>query len=128
MAEAEKLEFRPEAELLGEGEDEGLDFLRPRFGEEKFPWLQIWGYIGSLVLTFAALYLVLDHALPPIVLLAVILTLAVGQAALQLGVFMHIRESRGLAWQVIFLGLVLVIAVGLIGMSIWIMLFKSGVS
>ncbi len=125
---SEALEFRPEAEDALNDEGEALRFMRPHFGEEKFPWVQIWGYIGSLVLTFAALILVVDHVLPPLALLSVILTLAVGQAALQLGVFMHIRESRGMAWQVIFLGMVLLMAVGMVGMSIWIMTFKSGVS
>ncbi|MCL4319124.1 MAG: cytochrome C oxidase subunit IV family protein [Firmicutes bacterium] len=126
---AEKLQFQSEATARAhEGEDEGISALLPRFGEEKFPWIQVWGYIGSLVLTFAALILVIDHVLPPVALLSVILTLAVGQAALQIGVFMHVRESRGLAWQMVFLGLVLLMAVGMVGMSIWIMLFKSGVS
>ncbi len=126
---AEKLQFQSEATARAhEGEDEGLPSLLPRFGEEKFPWIQVWGYIGSLVLTFAALILVIDHVLPPVALLSVILTLAVGQAALQIGVFMHVRESRGLAWQMVFLGLVLLMAAGMVGMSIWIMLFKSGVS
>lgn len=108
--------------------EEGLGFLTPRFEEEKFPWLQIWGYIGSLILTFGAFLLVIDHAMAPGVLLALILVLAMGQAALQLGVFMHLRESRGLTWQTIFLFLALLIAVGMVGMSIWIMMFKSGVS
>lgn len=125
---SQPLEFRPEAEDALSDEGEAFRFMRPHFGEEKFPWVQIWGYIGSLVLTFAALIMVVDHVLPPLALLSVILTLAVGQAALQLGVFMHIRESRGMAWQVIFLGMVLLMAVGMVGMSIWIMTFKTGVS
>lgn len=125
---SQPLEFRPEAEDAVSDEGEALRFMRPHFGEEKFPWIQIWGYIGSLVLTFAALIMVVDHVLSPLALLSVILALAVGQAALQLGVFMHLRESRGLAWQIIFLGMVLLMAVGMVGMSIWIMTFKSGVS
>ncbi len=115
-----------------EGADVGLEpgfsFLNPRFEAEGLPLAQVAGYVVSLVLTFGALFLVLDHLLPPLALLIVILVLAVGQAALQLGVFMHLRESRGTAWQIVPLGLAFVIAGGLIGMSIWIMLFKSGVS
>lgn len=110
------------------GPEPGLPFLNARFEAEGLPWAQVAGYVVSLVLTFGALLLVVDRLLPPLVLLAVILLLAVGQAALQLGVFMHLRESRGTAWQIVPLGLGFVIAVGLIGMSIWIMLFKSGVS
>lgn len=112
-----------------EEEEAELAFLRPRFNEETgFPWLQVWGYLGSLVLTFGALVLVVRHLLPPPVLLGVILILAVGQAALQLGVFMHLREGRGASWQILPLGLAFFIALGLIGMSIWIMMFKTGVS
>ncbi len=108
--------------------DRALKFLKPRFHEEKFPMTQILGYIGSLILTFAAYFLVINRVLPSIALLAVILTLAVMQGALQLGVFMHVREGRGLAWQLIPLYLVFLIALGMVGMSVWIMLFKSGVS
>ncbi len=111
-----------------EDNDSALGFLKPQFHEEKFPTVQIWGYIGSLVLTFAAYLLVMNHVLPPVALLSVILTLAVIQAGLQLGVFMHLKEGRGLAWQLIPLYLVFLIAIGMVGMSIWIMLFKSGVS
>lgn len=108
--------------------DRNLKFLKPRFHAEKFPTVQILGYIGSLVLTFAAYYLVMNHVLPAISLLAVILALAVLQGALQLGVFMHIREGRGLAWQLIPLYFVFFVALAMVGMSVWIMLFKSGVS
>ncbi|AUW95608.1 hypothetical protein BXT84_13935 [Sulfobacillus thermotolerans] len=90
--------------------------------------MQIFGYIGSLLLTIAALLAVVQHILSPIGLLTVILILAVAQAALQLGIFMHLRESRGSTWHIITLGLGIVIALGLVGMSMWIMTFKSGVS
>jgi cytochrome aa3-600 menaquinol oxidase subunit 4 len=122
-----KMEAKPDAEEPLTSEP-GLEFLRPKFGEERFPWPQVAGYAGSLVLTFAAWLMVTRHLLAPVTLLAVILTLAVGQATLQLGVFMHLRESRGTAWQVVPLFLAFGIALGLIGMSIWIMAFKSGVS
>lgn len=115
-------------EVYNQDNDRGLKFLRPHFHEEAHPTIQILGYIGSLILTFAAYFLVMNHILPPLALLIIILTLAVLQAALQLGVFMHIREGRGLAWQLIPLYLVFLIAAGMVGMSIWIMLFKNGVS
>ncbi len=104
----------------------GFAFIQPRFQEEKFPTPQVVGYILSLVLTFASFILVEDRALPASALLVTILGLAVIQAALQLGIFMHLRESRGPAWQVIPLFLGFLIAGGLIGMSIWIMMFKWG--
>ncbi len=111
-----------------EAVEPGLEFLAPKFEVEGFPWAQVMGYVFSLLLTFAALLLVVDHAMPPILLLAVILALALGQAGLQLGVFMHLRESRGTAWQLLPLGLAFFIAFALVGTSIWIMLFKTGVS
>ncbi|MCY0908814.1 MAG: cytochrome C oxidase subunit IV [Sulfobacillus thermosulfidooxidans] len=112
----------------GNGDEVEARFLAPHFESEGFPWLQIFGYIGSLLLTIAALLAVVQHILSPIGLLTVILILAVAQAALQLGIFMHLRESRGSTWHIITLGLGIVIALGLVGMSMWIMTFKSGVS
>lgn len=105
-----------------------LRFLRPHFAEEGFPWMQVAGYAGSLVLTFLAFGLVIHHLLSPAMLLGVVLVLAAGQASLQLGVFMHLRESRGPAWQILPLGLAFAIAFGLIIASVWIMAFKWGVS
>lgn len=112
----------------GNGDEVEVRFLAPHFESDGFPWLQIFGYVGSLLLTIAALLAVVDHILPAFGLLVVILVLAVGQAALQLGIFMHLRESRGSTWHIVTLGLGIVIAIGLVGMSMWIMTFKSGVS
>jgi len=104
--------------------DEGLPFREPRVREVRFPRAQIGGYGGSILLTLVSFLLVTCHLMPPTALLAVILALAVGQAALQLSVFLHVRES-GPAWQIVPLALAFLITLGLIGMSIWIMLFKS---
>jgi cytochrome aa3 quinol oxidase subunit IV len=104
----------------------GFGFLQPHFQEEKFPTPQVIGYLLSLVFTFASFLLVIDKVLPGSALLVTILALAVCQAGLQLGIFMHLKESRGPAWQIIPLFLGFVIAGGLIGMSIWIMMFKWG--
>jgi cytochrome aa3-600 menaquinol oxidase subunit 4 len=119
---------RQEAEETPQEFEAGLEFMNPHFAEERFPWAQVWGYVASLVLTVIALWLVVHQLLSPAVLLGVILVLAAGQAGLQLGVFMHLRESRGPAWQLLPLGLALAIAVGMVGMSVWIMAFKWGVS
>ena len=105
-----------------------LAFLRPNFQGKGFPWLQAWGFAGSVLLTLAAYVLVAGHRMAPTVLLVVVLVMAASQALLQLGVFMHLRESRGLAWQVIPIGLAMLTALAMVGMSIWIMTFKSGVS
>ncbi len=106
----------------------GFDFISPRFDAPKFPMHQVWGYAASLVLTFGALWMTVNRVMSPSVLLGVVLAMAVAQGALQLGVFMHVRESRGPAWHLVPLGMAFAIGIGLVGMSAWIMLFKSGVS
>ncbi|AEW03902.1 cytochrome C oxidase subunit IV [Sulfobacillus acidophilus DSM 10332] len=105
-----------------------LASLNPHFEAHAFPWKQVFGFLASLVLTAISFWLVMDHVLPVQSVIAVILALAVVQALLQLGVFMHMRESRGAAWQILVLGLGLLMAFGLVAASIWIMMFKSGVS
>jgi cytochrome aa3-600 menaquinol oxidase subunit 4 len=123
-----RVEAHPEPEPV-QAYEAGFEWLNPHFAAvERFPWAQVAGYAGSLVLTLAALYLVVHHLLAPGVLAAVVLVLAAGQAGLQLGVFMHLREARGTAWQVLPLFLAFAIALGLVGMSVWVMAFKSGVS
>jgi cytochrome aa3-600 menaquinol oxidase subunit 4 len=113
---------------LPEEREPGLQFLQGHFAEASFPWTQVAGYAVSLALTGAALLLVINHWLPASALLAVVLALAVGQALLQLGVFMHLRESRGPAWHAMLLSLSLAIGVGMVICSVWIMTFKWGVS
>lgn len=108
--------------------EETLPFLRPHFAQHAFPWPQVWGYGASIVLTALAIGLVTAHMLPPVALLGVVLGLAAIQAGLQLGVFMHIRESRGTAWQVVPLALAMGIGLGIVITAIWIMAFKWGVS
>ena len=116
-----------EHERAAEVEQAGR-LLQPHFAAERFPWAPVAGYAGSLLLTFVALDLVVRHVLPAASLFALVLALAGGQAGLQLGVFMHLRESRGPAWHILPLGLAFLIALGLVGASLWIMAFKWGVS
>ncbi|OLZ08278.1 cytochrome o ubiquinol oxidase subunit IV [Sulfobacillus thermosulfidooxidans] len=112
----------------GHGDEVESVYLVPRFEEETFPWKQIFGYIASLVLTALAFGAVVEHMLPPAFLISFILFLAVLQAALQLGIFMHLRESRGSTWQIVTLALAIFMGIGIVIFSIWIMTFKSGVS
>lgn len=108
------------------GEEEILGFLQPHFEPATFPWRQIGGYLLSLALTLVALYLVMHHVLPAASLLVVILALAAVQAAVQLGFFMHLRESTGPAWHIVSLALGVGIALGIVAFSIWILSFKWG--
>ncbi len=110
------------------GEEIEIALLAPKFEEHAFPWRQIFGYAASLVLTLGALLLVERRVLAPTALLVVILALAAIQAGLQLGLFMHLRESAGATWHVVTLAIGIGVAIGIVIFSIWIMTFKSGVS
>ncbi len=112
----------------GHGDEVESAYLAPRFEEEVFPWKQILGYMASLILTALAFGAVVKHILPAPFLIGFILFLAVLQASLQLGVFMHLREGRGSTWQIVTMSLAIFMGVGLVICSIWIMTFKSGVS
>ncbi len=113
--------------VAADAEDVGR-LLRPQFAEEGFPWKQIAGFIGSLAFTFVALILVVNRVVPVVALIPIILTLAAIQAGWQLGFFMHLRESRGPAWHIGVLVLGGGIGILLVIFSIWIMMFKWGVS
>lgn len=119
----------PEAEGHGPVRDsQAARLLRPHFVSVRFPSTQIVGYATSLVLTLLALGLTAGGRLPPAALIPTILGLAAIQAGVQLSCFMHLRESRGPAWQLPTLALALGIGIGIVGFTIWIMAFKSGVS
>jgi len=60
---------------------------------EKFPWKHIIGYISSLVLTIAAIWVVMSHHLPTRTILLVIVILALFQVFVQLFMFMHVTEA-----------------------------------
>jgi|ERR1700748_3784605 cytochrome aa3-600 menaquinol oxidase subunit 4 len=85
-----------------------------------FPWSHIIGLVLSIALTFlaAGLALYTDLALKTIIIL--IFILAFLQAAIQLFMFMHIKEGEG-AWQV---GKILsagFIAIVIVYGSVWVM-------
>lgn len=60
---------------------------------ESFPWKHIIGFLLSLVLTFAALWVALSSGLPLKAVIVIIVVFAVIQASLQLFMFMHVNES-----------------------------------
>lgn len=114
----------------GRGDEVELRRLRPKIHVTHFPSLQITGYILSLILTLLAFDAVADRWIPRGSLIPFIPVLAFIQTTLQLGIFMHLREGRGTTWKipVLYIALALFIGLGIIGVSIWIMTFKSGVS
>lgn len=115
-------------EVLGPGEGVELAALAPRFAEHATPWKQVTGYAGSLLLTFLSLWAAWRHLLPVRDLVVLLLALGGLQAAWQLMSFMHLREGRGSTWHLVTLFFGIGVGVGIVGFSIWIMTFKSGVS
>lgn len=110
------------------GETTEWALLSPQFASHRFPAAQIVGYGLSLALTAVSFGLVMLKVWPARAVLAAILILAAMQALVQLSIFMHLRESRGSAWHLLAIAMALFIAIGLVALSLWIMMFKWGVS
>jgi cytochrome o ubiquinol oxidase operon protein cyoD len=88
-----------------------------------FPTAHVIGFVISIVMTFAALWLVLSRRLGPAALTASILGLAVLQIAVQLFFFMHINEGPRPRLHVTALALGLFFTFCVIAGSIWVMSF-----
>ncbi|MCP8969592.1 cytochrome aa3 quinol oxidase subunit IV [Ectobacillus ponti] len=84
-----------------------------------FPWSHVFGFIMSLVLTFAALYIALYTTIPFGTIMTVIVIMAVIQAVLQLVMFMHLSEGEGVIQKVAILYSFFIAAVTVIG-TVWI--------
>lgn len=85
-----------------------------------FPWSHVIGFIMSLVLTFAALYLVMYTSLPALTIVGIITGLAVLQAGLQLFMFMHMTESENGVINTITMAYSFFIAVTIVAGTVWI--------
>ncbi|AEH49701.1 cytochrome aa3 quinol oxidase subunit IV [Parageobacillus thermoglucosidasius] len=90
---------------------------------ETFPWKHIVGFIFSLLLTFAALWVALSSGLSTGAIIGIIVILAVIQASLQLFMFMHMTESDSGKIQTINMAYSFFIAVVVVVGSIWTMSF-----
>lgn len=90
---------------------------------ESFPWKHIIGFIFSLLLTFAALWVALSSGLSTGAIISIIVILAVIQASLQLFMFMHVTESDSGKIQTINMAYSFFIAVVVVVGSIWTMAF-----
>jgi cytochrome aa3-600 menaquinol oxidase subunit 4 len=90
---------------------------------ETFPWKHIIGFVLSLVLTFAALWVVLSSGLATKLIISIIVILAMLQAGLQLFLFMHMTESDSGKIQTINMAYAFFIAVVVVVGSIWVMWF-----
>ncbi|PFN97785.1 cytochrome aa3 quinol oxidase subunit IV [Bacillus sp. AFS076308] len=88
-----------------------------------FPITHVLGFISSLVLTFAALFVALKTSLSFKTILWVIGSLAVIQAALQLFMFMHLNEGEDGKSNMINIASGVFIAFVAVAGSIWVMSF-----
>lgn len=84
---------------------------------------QVFGFVLSLVLTFAALFVALKTSLSFNAIIWIIGTLAVIQAALQLFMFMHLKDGEDSKAQTINILYGIFIAVVTVAGSIWVMSF-----
>ncbi|MFT9849507.1 cytochrome aa3 quinol oxidase subunit IV [Aneurinibacillus sp. REN35] len=67
--------------------------------DHGFPWGHVVGFVLSLVLTFAAIWFVLNSGLATNVAIGISIVLAILQVFVQLYMFMHIRETRSAIFQ-----------------------------
>ncbi|GGE29208.1 cytochrome aa3 quinol oxidase subunit IV [Pullulanibacillus camelliae] len=88
-------------------------------GHEGFPWKHVIGFILSLILTVAALWIVVSLSLSVTLTITFILILAIFQVLVQLLFFMHITEHEG-AYQIIAIFFGIFLAAVFVYGSIWI--------
>jgi cytochrome o ubiquinol oxidase subunit IV len=93
--------------------------------KHESPKQYIIGYLLSLILTIAAIWLTVAGVMGVGALVTTILILAGLQILVQLFFFMHINEGEGPAYHVMALILGLIFTAVFIGGSIWIMSFNS---
>lgn len=81
----------------------------------------VWGFLASLLLTFAAYFLVITKALEGLPLIITVITLGLVQAVVQLFLFLHLGKESKPRWEtMMFLFMVLVLLIIVLG-SLWIM-------
>jgi len=88
-----------------------------------FPMTQVFGFVLSLILTFAALFIALKTSLSFNSIIWIIGILAIVQAGLQLFMFMHLRDGEDSKAQTINVIYGVFIAAVTVAGSIWVMSF-----
>lgn len=88
--------------------------------EHRFPWKHFIAFLFSIVLTLMALWTTFSSGLSINMIVAVIIVLAICQAALQLLMFMHLteRNSKVLTGTMLYAAF---IAITIVAGSIWVM-------
>jgi cytochrome aa3-600 menaquinol oxidase subunit 4 len=92
---------------------------------KSFPISHVFGFVLSLVLTFAAAWVALKTGLSYTVIMWVIGSLAVIQAGLQLFMFMHVSEGEDKKTQIINIAYGVFCALVVVIGSIWVMGFGN---
>lgn len=87
----------------------------------KFPWKHFVGYLFSIILTVLAVIIAFNSSLPMNMILIIIYTFAILQAALQLFMFMHMNESSSGKVQSGTILFALFIAITLVAGSVWVL-------
>lgn len=88
-----------------------------------FPILHVVGFLLSLLLTFGAAITALKTSLSFDAIMWIIGTMAVIQAALQLFMFMHVKEGEDGTSQVINTVYLIFVALVIVAGTIWVMSF-----
>jgi cytochrome aa3-600 menaquinol oxidase subunit 4 len=89
-----------------------------------FPVTQIYGFILSLVLTFAALFIALKTSMSYKTIIWIIGTLAFVQAGMQLFMFMHLRDGQEDGAKMVNIYYAIFLALVTVFGSLWVMSFS----
>lgn len=79
------------------------------------------GFVGSLLLTLTAYFLVTEHVLSGTGLLVAILGLALAQLFVQLVCFLHLGRESSPRWNLLVFGFMLIVLLILVLGTLWIM-------
>lgn len=91
---------------------------------KRFPVTQIYGFVLSLVLTFAALFIAFKTSLSVSIIIYLIGALAFIQAGLQLFMFMHLKDGEEDGAKMVNIYYAIFIALVTVFGSMWVMSFS----
>lgn len=89
-----------------------------------FPSTQVYGFIASLILTFAALFIALKTSLSVTAIMYIIGTMAFIQAGMQLFMFMHLKDGQEDGAKAINIYYAIFLALVVVFGSMWVMSFS----
>lgn len=91
---------------------------------KSFPVTQIYGFILSLVLTFAALFVAFKTSLSITIIVYIIGAFAFIQAGLQLFMFMHLKDGEENGAKMVNIFYAIFLALVVVFGSLWVMSFS----